>query len=640
MNADSNSLWLDANQRYLVAELARIRARLEAAAEGKSAAAIAPVPWDDDRRPPALEQIVRAFGLSAFERDILLLAAGAELDARIAGLCAKLQACAQPSAPTFSLALGTLENAHWSALEPAAPLRGARLVRIGGADLLTTGPLRVEERVLHFLAGVHGIDARLAERMQPHRSGTPLAPSHAALAVRLAEALAAAPAPRTAHLYGRNAASLQAVAAHTALELGLTLYAARARHLPQEPAERADFASLWRRDAALSQGALMIDAAGTQDEHGVQALEATCAGLSGLVFVTAREPLPFESSAVWRIEVAVPDRAERAALARTALGEAIADDDLHRLLEQFPLDAADLEASRLAVQEEPTAAARAVWRACRDARRRSLDGLAQRLEPKATWDDLVLPETPLTLLRDIARHVRWRFRVYGEWGFAARDSRGLGISALFSGPSGTGKTMAAEVLARDLDLDCFRIDLSAVVSKYIGETEKNLERLFDAAEESGAILLFDEADALFGKRSEVKDSHDRYANVEVAYLLQRMESYRGLAILTTNIRHNLDEAFLRRIRFVVSFPFPGFAERAEIWRRMLPAATPTEDLDFKGLAKLSVAGGSIRNIAINAAFLAADRGQAVGMAHMMEAARVEYAKLERSLSSAETGGLG
>jgi len=197
--------------------------------------------------------------------------------------------------------------------------------------------------------------------------------------------------------------------------------------------------------------------------------------------------------------------------------------------------------------------------------------------------------------------------------------------------------MAAEVIANDLQLNLYRIDLSAVVSKYIGETEKNLRRVFDAAEESGAILLFDEADALFGKRSEVKDSHDRYANIEVSYLLQRMEAYRGLAILTTNMKQALDPAFLRRIRFVVQFPFPDAPQRTEIWRRIFPQTTPTERLDVSKLARLNIPGGNIRNIALHAAFHAAEAGEPVRMIHLREAAKGEYAKLERPLTEAEVG---
>lgn len=229
-------------------------------------------------------------------------------------------------------------------------------------------------------------------------------------------------------------------------------------------------------------------------------------------------------------------------------------------------------------------------------------------------------------------------KVYNEWGFASKSSRGLGISALFTGESGTGKTMAAEVIANELNLDLYRIDLSQVVSKYIGETEKNLRHIFDSAEEGGAILFFDEADALFGKRSEVRDSHDRYANIEISYLLQRMEAFRGLAILTTNMKSALDTAFLRRIRFIVQFPFPDASQRAGIWQHIFPAGTPTDRLDINKLARLNVAGGNIRNIALNAAFLAADGNEPVGMKHILFAARSECAKLERSLSDTEIGG--
>jgi SpoVK/Ycf46/Vps4 family AAA+-type ATPase len=249
-----------------------------------------------------------------------------------------------------------------------------------------------------------------------------------------------------------------------------------------------------------------------------------------------------------------------------------------------------------------------------------------------------LPEPQRQILREIAAQVRQRARVYEIWGFAAKGTRGLGVSALFAGASGTGKTMAGEVLADELRLDLYRIDLSQVVSKYIGETEKNLKRVFDAAEEGGVILLFDEADALFGKRSEVKDSHDRYANIEVSYLLQRMESYRGLAILTTNMKNALDTAFMRRIRFVVQFPFPDAEQRAEMWRRIFPPDAPTEGLDVSKLARLNVAGGNIRNIALNAAFLAADAGEPVRMMHLLRAARGECAKLEKPLIEAEIGG--
>jgi SpoVK/Ycf46/Vps4 family AAA+-type ATPase len=275
---------------------------------------------------------------------------------------------------------------------------------------------------------------------------------------------------------------------------------------------------------------------------------------------------------------------------------------------------------------------------CRTHARPRLDALAEHIESTVSWGDLVLPQPELQLLQDIASQLQHRIQVYQQWGFGNRNQRGLGISALFAGASGTGKTLAAEVLATELNLDLYRIDLSAVVSKYIGETEKNLGRVFDAADVSGVILLFDEADALFGKRSEVKDSKDRYANMEVSYLLQRMEAYRGVAILTTNLKGSIDQAFLRRIRFVVQFPFPDVAQRTEIWKRVFPRQTPTQGIDPAKLAKLNVAGGNIRNIALNAAFIAAEANQPIQMEHLLQAARSEYIKLERPLTETEIKG--
>jgi hypothetical protein len=277
------------------------------------------------------------------------------------------------------------------------------------------------------------------------------------------------------------------------------------------------------------------------------------------------------------------------------------------------------------------------WDACRDHVRPHLGGLAQHVDSAATWSDLVLPPAQFELLHQLVLDVQHRFTVYERWGMHRGRRRGLGTTALFSGASGTGKTLAAEVLANELSLDLYRIDLSAVVSKYIGETEKNLRQVFDEADRGGVVLLFDEADALFGKRTEVSDSHDRYANTEIAYLLQRMEEHRGLAILTTNLRDSLDRAFLRRLRFVVEFPFPLAEQRAAIWRQAFPATTPTGDLDVALLAELNLSGGSIHNVATAAAFLAAGDGGAVGMHHVIDATRVECAKLDLPLGLSLNG---
>jgi vesicle-fusing ATPase len=363
-------------------------------------------------------------------------------------------------------------------------------------------------------------------------------------------------------------------------------------------------------------------------------LEAPLAVLVGESGARAAGRIPLQRA------VPLPAPAEARGLWTAALGDVAPPTTIEELAQHFRLSAAAVEAvaRELAPRDDADADA-TLRRLCRERARVPLEGLAQRIDPVAGWEDLVLPEGHLELLREIVHHVRHRTQVYERWEFGARTTRGLGVTALFAGESGTGKTLAAEVLAAELGLDLYRIDISATVSKYIGETEKNLRRLFDAAEASGAVLLFDEADALFGKRGEVKDAHDRYANLEVAYLLQRMESYRGLAILTTNLRSNVDRAFLRRLRFVVQFPFPDAAQRADIWRCTIPAAAPVEGLDAERLARLNVAGGSIRSIALSAAFAAADAGTAIARAHVLRAAQVDYAKAERALTDAETEGL-
>ena len=276
-----------------------------------------------------------------------------------------------------------------------------------------------------------------------------------------------------------------------------------------------------------------------------------------------------------------------------------------------------------------------LWDRCLESTRPKLENLAQRIDVKAGWDDIVLPQEETDLLHAIADQVRERGTVYEEWGFHRRMNRGKGIGALFAGESGTGKTMAAEVIAKALRLHLYRIDLATVVSKYIGETEKNLRRLFDAAEDGGAILFFDEADALFGKRSEVRDAHDRYANIEIDYLLQRLEAYRGLAILATNNKSSLDGAFMRRLRFVVNFPFPGVAEREKIWRKVFPPETPIDCIDWKRLSQFNLTGGNIHSIALNAAFMAAAKRTAVTMRLVLRAARMEFKKLEKLINEAD-----
>ena len=265
--------------------------------------------------------------------------------------------------------------------------------------------------------------------------------------------------------------------------------------------------------------------------------------------------------------------------------------------------------------------------------------LARKIIPRRQWEDLILPLDQLQLLREICNFVKYRALVYEQWGFESKLVLGKGLYSLFSGPPGTGKTMTAEIMAGELGLDLYKIDLSTVVSKYIGETEKNLSRIFQEAETSNAILFFDEADALFGKRSQIGDAHDRYANIEVSYLLQKLEEYEGIVILATNLRRNLDDAFLRRFHFTVEFALPKAKERRLIWERIFPAATPqSSDLDLGFMARqFEISGGNIRNIALAAAFLAADDGEVVTMTHLLRATRREYQKMGKVLMAEEFG---
>jgi ATPase family associated with various cellular activities (AAA)/Winged helix domain, variant len=638
--AETEKNWSDANQRYLVAELARLKRRLgaegdDAPIDAELGAARAALPT-----PAAIDTVAQLFGLSDFERDLLLLCAGVEMDAELARLCAGALAHAQRGHATFGIALAALENSHWSALAAAGPLRRWRLIEFDDSAGLTAGRLRIDERVLHYLAGVNYLDPRLRPLLQAVAPPTVMAPAQRQVCDSLLAELRAAPKPfPVVLLHGDDEDGQSDVAAAAAAQLGLQLQRVYAEDLPANSAEIDALATLWQREAALLGAALLVHSRdGTVPAAAINFAER----IGALLFLAGREA-PSLKRASARFTVNKPRAEEQKELWQEALGAASArlNGALDGVAAQFHLSAQRILATGSALRAEAAAGDRGhewLWRACREASRARLDDLAQRIEPAAGWEDLILPEAQKITLRQIAAHARHRLTVYQRWGFAAKGARGLGISALFAGESGTGKTMAAEVLANQLHLDLYRIDLASVVSKYIGDTEKNLRRVFDAAEDSGAILLFDEADALFGKRSEVRDSHDRYANIEVSYLLQRMEAYRGLAILTTNMKSALDVAFQRRLSFVVQFPFPDQQQRELIWRGVFPKATPVEQLDCAKLARLSMSGGNIRNVALNAAFLAADEGTPVRMKHLLQAAHSEAAKRDRPLSDAETRG--
>jgi hypothetical protein len=636
---DPNRDWTDANQRVLVAEFVRLKCLLRG--DGADEASI-----EIERLrgtmigQAAIDRLADRFGLSAYERDLLLLVAGIEMDSELASLCAAAAPGTSRPCASFGLALAVLPDAHWSALTPTRPLRRWRLVEPADDTSLAGARLRIEERVLHYLAGVNYVDPRLHPLLRPVHQTPAMAPGHERIRDEITATLASCDAPLPlVCLGGNDGHGKRDVAAGVAERCGLQLFALAAEDVPAGAHELEVLASLWEREAALLDAALLVESG---DGGPGPAERRLLERLAGLTFVVAREPLVLDRQTL-RYRVDKPGRDEQLHLWQRALGvEAFRlAPVLEGVAAELRLSAQDIHRVGGDLALELTAGADGasqLWQLCRAIEGRRLGSLAQRIEPAATWDDLVLPDSQKAILRQIATHLRHRFKVQEQWGFARKGNRGLGIAALFAGESGTGKTMAAEALANELHLELFRIDLSAVVSKYIGETEKNLARVFDAAEDSGAILLFDEADALFGKRSEVKDSHDRYANIEVSYLLQRMEAYRGLAILTTNQKTALDPAFQRRLRFVAHFPFPDGPQREAIWRGIFPAATPTHAIDCAKLARLHVTGGSIRNIALNAAYLAADADQPVDMAHVLQAAHSEAAKRERPLTDSETRG--
>jgi len=699
MNITATNQWYKANSHYLMSAAAAVHRALERHIAQKQNQPTEIIPEDASAlealastmtAPPALEQLCKTFNLSLFERDILLLCVGMAIFPNFTALCANAHCNREMTYPTFSLALEVFPSAHWSAFTPQAPLRYWQLLQIVTGQAITLGSLQIDETILHYLFGEPYQDQRLMSVMlsmpEMATTGGALPPSHQQIAERLAATLQSGDAGKSfspthlvqgeinlapPSLLGKGAGGLGiptfrlpvvqlcgfeiadkssiAITACTILSRPLKMMSAN--RIPIDADELSHLMRRWEREVALTNSVLLlnceqVNSADTLRQAAIlQLIQATKTPL----IITTEERIHSPERPLISFDVPQLNHHEQRAIWQSHLG-CTADElngQIETLVSQFNLSnlaiqSACLEAKNQAsetanflLNSQQPALRNTLWNTCRTIARPRLDDLAQRIDATATSEDLVLPEQQRQILRDIATHVRQRNVVYQSWGFANKGSRGLGISALFAGASGTGKTMAAEVLAQELQLDLYRIDLSAIVSKYIGETEKNLRRIFDAAEAGGAILLFDEADALFGKRSEVKDSHDRHANVEVSYLLQRMEAYQGLAILTTNLKGSLDQAFLRRIRFVVSVPFPDAKARAEIWRHIFPRQTPTQELDIDKLAKLNVTGGNIRNIALNAAFIAAEAKEPVMMKHILKAAKSEYMKLEQSLTDAE-----
>ncbi len=603
-----------------------------------------------------IKRLRNAFGLNSFETQVLRLALTVELDSSFETLLAQSQIETGAKLPTVALALRLFcESAEeWAqsrlSFSGSSPLLRWDLIHLETqAPSLLTTTFHLEQQVVNALLGLHEPPAALMGRIQFIRTPPLEQLIHRERAAQLGAFLRSSLAAEqwstrlVVNLFGAVGSGRRTLAAAACGQLGFSVLAANAAELVSD-----NTLTLFLRESILQQAIAYLDCTDLPEEARA-IVNRVCTDGARLILVgttTRAAWLNAQSQLkVVPFEVPVLNVQERWQLWQVHLGDSLkgAGDVLAA---QFPFTPGDIgrvveSAQTLALvraPDDPCLSIEDVWQAARAHPQHRLTDLARRIEPHYTWDDIVLPDSARQQLVEIQQQVAHQTRVYEAWGFGKKLSRGRGVSALFSGSSGTGKTMAAEILAGVLSLELYRIDLSSVVSKYIGETEKNLARVFDEAERSSVILFFDEADALFGKRSEVKDAHDRYANIEINYLLQRMEDYQGLAVLATNMRQALDEAFLRRLRFLIEFPFPDAAQRAQIWQRSFPVEMPRQDLDIDFLARqFKIAGGNIRNIALNAAFLAAAENMPVQMLHVIRATKREFDKIGKACLESDFG---
>ncbi|WP_371749027.1 ATP-binding protein [Streptomyces sp. NBC_00280] len=617
------------------------------------------VPAHEPWQPPAgsvLDGLARRFGLSPLDLDLLLVAVAPDLDARFERLYGYLNDDLTRRRPTVGLALelcglGGAAAARFR-LAPGAPLIAGGLVEVTEPERPPLSRvLAVPDRVTGHLLGSDRPDARLAGVLGEARED----PTAETTDVHRT-ASAAGTGVGLVHLRSRggDAAGLATAALIAA---GLRPLVLDATALSRRPGDVPELARIAALEARLTGAGVVLgplEALPGEPAERARTLGALCAALRGIplfthgtvgwapewaadtpVVLTVPAPSPERQAVRWRY--ALDDAAGDGVVIGDveALAEAVA---AHRLDSGQLRRAADVAVRTAALADRPVRPddLRTAVRAQNGA---GLDRLARRVEPGVGWDDLVLPPTTDRRLRELALRARHREQVLGQWGMRPGGGRGRGVIALFAGESGTGKTMSAEVVAADLGMDLYVVDLSTVVDKYIGETEKNLERIFTEASAVNAVLLFDEADAIFGKRSEVKGAHDRHANIESAYLLQRMESFDGIAVLTTNLRANLDEAFTRRLDVVADFPVPDSGQRLALWERCLGDRLPrADDLDLAFCAdRFELAGGSIRACAVTAAYLAAESGSPLSMRQLVSAVAQEYRKLGRLVLEGEFG---
>lgn len=621
-----------------------------------------------------LVQLERLFHLDPFELQVLLVCIAPQLDARYEKLYAYLQNDITQKSPGVDFILNLLwPNAEerWQNLKyfhPAATLHQFGLIETIQQDYSASHIshfLRADSRIANFVVGNNIIDKRLVEdlRFYPPMNWNQLIvkPEFKDFLEEFFKKILQGELPQPAIVYfqGRSGGGKKSIARALCHEAGVALAETDMRTLLDAPENFLDKLRLILREGVLQPCALCFThiekLINNEQEYSLHLdiLVREIQKLGWIIFLCSESPLPvelLELPGICPVEIPKAEEDEQKLIWEKQLHDIKCDSpgfDLDQLTSRFDLTAGQIVgAVRLAKQSllsknhvNPELSITDLFRSSRILSQPKLSSLARKIDPQFRWENLVLPQDQLRQLQEMAAQVKYRKVVMKDWGFEKKLSLGKGLNALFSGPSGTGKTMAAEVISNELGLDLYKIDLSAVVSKYIGETEKNLNRIFNEAEHSNAILFFDEADALLGKRSEVKDAHDRYANIEIAYLLQKMEEYEGITILASNLRKNIDEAFTRRIRFIIEFPFPEEEYRRRIWEGIWPREIrlePGVDLNFMA-RQFELAGGNIRNIALTAAFFAADNGQAVGMKHLVLAAKREFQKMGKLCEKADFG---
>ncbi len=614
-------------------------------------------------------ELGKIFQLTAFDIDALLICLLPELEPKYEKLYSYLQDDVTKKRPSVELVLNLLclsaeeRLAARQAFSPQAPLIKNYLLQFDDdvpskLTPLLAKSLKVDERILNYLLESDRIDPRIlsfTQRAESHRKlADVILPDD--IKSQLVKLMNREDKSLICYFQGPYGVGKQTTVEALCCEFDLPLLIIDVRRLiaSESPFDMA--ICLISREATLQNAALYwkyFDALLADDQK--LNLDILMNRLKDSVMLNILSgETEWEASDIWlekpfvQIQFPIPDYEARFQLWQLHLNGTlplIRDADLAALSTKFLLSGGQIRDAVVGARN------RTLWRAsekvsmedlyvsCRAQSNRSLRALAQKVESRYTWDDIVLPQEQMAQLHEIVSYVQYRQLVYGEWNFNEKLSLGKGLNALFAGPSGTGKTMAAGIMANELKLDMYKIDLSTVVSKYIGETEKNLRAIFKEAETSNTILFFDEADALFGKRSEVRDSHDRYANIEISYLLQKMEEYEGIVILATNLHKNMDEAFVRRMHFVLEFPSPEEEHRFHIWSNIFPREAPLDkSVDFRFLARqFKITGGSIKNIALSASFLAADDGSNITMRHIIRATKREFQKMGKLCSEADFG---